>query len=367
MITEARATAKAKAKVRVKAGAEPKPKQKVRDKLHQIMRCRWRVAVALQVLTRIDWCDKKKSVSLQGVSKMKKALVFSFAILLALASVTAVAQARELERKVPMLDDASGRAASVRAVGGVDGAFGVNQIPTDTFYYGGTVIVGGELYAAAPVAAGWANRKMWTWDASGFNGTPHSGRRMDGWSGWDNNTQMENYFYVADNATMGQACVIAGTKSLFCGATNAQCVDLCYVDQIGTGYGNAWSQTVVTKTYTYNAGDAIQLDYDYNNESEPGYDFTDVILQTYDTIAGEWVDYDTMAEYTDLVSGHETIDVDSYMASLTPPVDFRIRFTFSSDGGYSDEDGNFPTTCGGFLLDNYVLDINGTPDSEDFE
>jgi hypothetical protein len=301
------------------------------------------------------------------VSEMKKALAFSFAILLALGSVTAVAQARELERKVPMLDDVPGRTTSVRAVGGVGGAFGVNQTPTDTFYYGGTVIVGGERYAAAPSAPGWVNRKMWTWDAGGFNGTPHSGLRMDGWNGWDNNTQMENYFYVADNATMGQACVIAGTKSLFCGVTNAQSIDLCYVDQAGTGYGNNWSQTVVTKAYTYNAGDQIQLDYDYDNESEPGYDFTDVILQTYDTIAGEWVDYDTVAEYTDLVNGHETVDVDSYMASLTPPVQFRIRFTFRSDNGYSDEDGHFPTVCGGLEVDNYVLDINTVPDSENFE
>jgi len=236
---------------------------------------------------------------------------------------------------------------------------------TDTFYYGGTVIVGGEPYAAAPTAAGWVNRKMWTWNSAGYNLVPHSGLNMDGWKGMDNTAQTENYFYVADNATMGQACVIAGTKSLFCGATNAQCVDLCYVEQIGTGYGNNWSQTVVTKSYTFNAGDQIQLDYDYNNESEPGYDFTDVILQYFD--GADWVDYDTMAEYTDLVNGSEIIDVDSYMAALTPPVTFRIRFTFMADGGYSDEDGNFPTTCGGLEIDNYVLDINGTPDSENFE
>jgi len=293
---------------------------------------------------------------------MRKLLAISLVLLVAIVTTATIASARVIDRDVPMIDDPVSRAIPTGRV------FGVNAFQgTDTFYYGGTVIVGGAPYADAPLAAGWLNRKMWTWNSAGFAGTPHSGLNMDGWKGVDNTAQTEDYFHVADNATMGQACVIAGTKSLFCGVTNAQSIDLCYVDQTGTGYGNSWSQTVVTKTYSYAAGDQIQLDYDYNNESEPGYDFTDVILQTYDSIAGEWVDYDTMAEYTDLVSGHETIDVDSYMASLTPPLSFRIRFTFTADGGYSDEDGNFPTTCGGLEVDNYVLDINTVLDSENFE
>jgi hypothetical protein len=151
---------------------------------------------------------------------------------------------------------------------------------------------------------------------------------------------------VVDNATLGANCVIAGTKSLFCGATNQQCIDLCFVDQTGTGYGNNWSQTVVTKAYTYNSGDQIQLDYNYRNQSEPGYDSTLVILQVYDSGAGNWVDHVQLVGYTGVLSGHATTDIDSYMSSLTPPVQFRIGFTFTSDGGYSDEDGGFSTTCG---------------------
>jgi len=299
---------------------------------------------------------------------MRQAIALSLVLLVALVSAAVTTQARELERKVPMLDDPSSRAASTGTAGPARGVFGVSQTPTDTFYYGGTVIVGGEPYAAEPSGSGWVNRKMWTWSATGFNGTPHSGLNMDGWVGVDNRTQVEDYFHVVDNATLGANCVIAGTKSLFCGATNQQCIDLCFVDQTGTGYGNNWHQTVVTKPYTYNAGNQIQLDYDYNNESEPGYDSTYAILQVYDAGAGKWVDHVQMATYTGVLGGHETIDVDSHMSGLTPPVQFRIRFTFSSDVSYSDEDGNFSTACGGVEIDNYALAWQGgSTDSENFE
>ena len=249
------------------------------------------------------------------------------------------------------------------------GLFGTTAQGTDTFYYGGTDIIGGEPYAAVPAAAGWLNRKMWTWSPVGFNGTPHSGLNMDGWEGKDNSVQTEDYFNVKDDGTLGANCVISGVKSLFCGATNQQCVDLCYMDQNGTGYGNSWSQIVATKAYVYDSGEVMTLDYDYSNETEPGYDFTYVILQVYDTGAGEWVDYDTLAEYTGLIGGRETIVVDSYLGGLAPPVDLRILFDFQSGASSSDEDGLVQTTCGGFVVDNYVLDqsVGGGPDAENFE
>jgi len=299
--------------------------------------------------------------------KMKKTLMISLLVLVATAGLATVAGAREIEHKILVPDDMFSKVDHVRTVGAISGVFGVCQATGDTFYYGGTVTgPGGVPYAGEPIASGWTNRNMWTWSADGFNGIPHSGLNMDGWVGVDNTTQIEDYFHVVDNATLGANCVIAGTKSLFCGVTKQQSQYLCYVDQNGTGYGNYWHQTVVTKSYTYNAGNQITLSYAYKNEGEPGYDYTDVILQIYDTGASEWVDYDTLAEYTDLVTGSETIDVDSYLASKTPPVQFRIRFTFYSDGGYSDQDAGYPTSCGAFLLDNYTL--NGdVSDSEDFE
>jgi hypothetical protein len=286
---------------------------------------------------------------------MKKLLAISLVLLVASVTAATIASARVIDRNVPMIDDPLSRAVPR------GGVFGVNTVQgTDTFYYGGTVIVGGEPYAAAPGAAGWLNRKMWTWSAAGYNGTPKSGLNMDGWKGVDNTAQTEDYFHVADDATMGQACVIDSSKSLFCGVTNAQAVDFCFVDQIGTGYGNNWSQTVATKSYHYSgAGQTISLAYNYHNESEPGYDFTRVFVQAWDAVHSVWVDVDTVAEYTDVLAGRDSILVDTYLGSFPTGVDLRFTFTFTADGGYSDEDGNFGTTCGGFLLDRYTVRTNG--------
>jgi hypothetical protein len=290
---------------------------------------------------------------------MRKVLAISLVLLVA---VVAAATAKEIERTVPMmLDDQTNRGP---VPGGV---YGVNQA-IDTFYYGGTVWDAGQTRweAASPgVLDGWANRKMWSWNSAGFNGIAHSGENMDGWKGVDNTAMAPGYFNVKDNATLGQACVITGTKSLFCGATNAECSDLCFIDLIGTGYGNSWVQGVFTPTYTFDAGDQISLTYDATWESEVGYDFTYVILQTWDAVGSVWIDYDTLITYDDFgtVTG-ETFDID---ATLGATGDFRFVFQFVADGGYSDGDGLNPTTCGAFALDNYSLDDNGTVFSETFE
>ncbi|MCX5801247.1 MAG: T9SS type A sorting domain-containing protein [Candidatus Eisenbacteria bacterium] len=299
---------------------------------------------------------------------MRQKLVGLLILLVGITMTAAVAGAKEIERRVPIIDDGT----SMLPVGRV---YGVNAAMqgTDTFYYGGTVISGGDTLAAAPSAAGWANRKMWSWSPSGFNGTPHSGLNMDGWRGVDRTDQVEDYMHVASSTSTDPYynigdCVIAGYKSLFCGMTNQQCVDLYFSDVSGTGYANDMYQIVVTPTYAYNADDTITLAYAYHNETEAGHDYSYVILQSYDSDAATWTDYYTLGTYDDVVNGTDSIDVASYMAGLSPPVNFRIAFKFDSDDGYSDEDGHYPTECGGLEIDNYVLTINSTPvESEDFE
>jgi len=291
---------------------------------------------------------------------MRKVLAISLVLLVAFV---AAATAKEIERTVPMLDEQGMRGV---LPGGV---FGVNQGP-DTFYYGGTVWDGVDLRweASPPLLAGWANRHMWSFAAGGFNGVAHSGENMDGWKGVDNTVQAPDFFDVKDNATLGQACVIAGTKSLFCGATNQEGIDMCFLDNTGTGYGNSWNQGVYTPTYTWDAiTDPATLTYAATYESEAAYDFTYVILQIYDTIGLEWIDLDTLAQYTDAGTVAENFDIDASLAAQTPPVDFRIVFQFVADGGYSDGDGLNPTVCGAFAMDTYQMDDNGTLYAENFE
>jgi hypothetical protein len=289
---------------------------------------------------------------MKGGLEMRKCVRISLVVLAAIVMMVAVASAKPFDYPI-------------RKMYGPGPVSGVNPLDVNTYWYGGTVVIGNVPYAAAPTGSGWANRGMWTWSPAGYS-VPHSGLPMDGWVGVDNTVPPEDYFHVAGTDTMGAACVIDGTKSLFCSATNTQCIALCYVDQNGTGYGNNWKQTVVTKTYTYNPGDQITLSYYYHNESEDGYDSTYVILQIYDAVEG-WVDHTPLGAHTGSIPlGMESIGVDTYMLGVAS-VDFRIKFSFRSDRSYSDQDNLCPTNCGAFILDNYDLDINGTHDSEDFE
>ncbi len=230
--------------------------------------------------------------------------------------------------------------------------------PPDTFFYGGTEIGGG---AAEPAGAGWVNRKMWTWNPAGYGGTPHSGQNMDGWTGVDATADAEDHFHVQDNTTIG-ACTAANPsfsgKILFCGKTNAECIIQCYNNINGTGYGNRWNQIVVTPDEMYSGGSVV-LSYDYANETEPGHDSTYVIL----VVDGS--DYATLAAYDGMVSGSEMIALDPYLIA-SGGTSWYIKLQFRSDGGYSDEDGHFPTHCGAFGIDNYAIS-GAVSYSEDFE
>ncbi|UCF78867.1 MAG: T9SS type A sorting domain-containing protein [Candidatus Eiseniibacteriota bacterium] len=303
---------------------------------------------------------------------MKTVLAISLALLVVTLSAASSVGAREIERKVPMLDVPGSRVTGPgRVASGIDARapqegslFGITQAMADTFYYGGTVwdAVDGQWEAAEPGSPGWANRKMWTWSPGGFGGTPHSGQNMDGWLGADKSTDEADNFNVEDSTTIG-AC--ATSKVLFCGLTNAECYNACYTDLNGTGYGNDWNQMVVTPVYSYTGTEQIQLTYDYYNETEPSYDYTYVKLQVYDTVNSTWLDFQTLATYEGLLSGTGNHDIDSYLLG-SGYSQWRILFQFWSDGGFSDEDPWYPTNCGACWFDNYALSGDVT-DSEDFE
>jgi hypothetical protein len=286
---------------------------------------------------------------------MKKVLMISLILLVAIVATAVTARAKEIGRVVPMLQD------PVTLGVQTDGVFGVAQ-STDTFYYGGTEWDAGDArwQASAPAAAGWANRKMWTWNAGGFAGTPHSGLNMDGWVGVDRTADVADHFHVQDGTTIG-AC--ATSKVLFCGLTNAECTANCYGDLNGTCYGDNWNQMVVSPSDTFNVGDALGLTYDYANETEPEYDFTYVVLQVYDWIGLAWIDHATLATYDGLVSGTEVIDLASKMPGACT---WRILFRFQSDVAWSDEDGMAPTACGAVAFDNVAV-TGAVTWSENFE
>jgi hypothetical protein len=208
------------------------------------------------------WCNPTEFPE-RGVND-EEASAISFVLLVALLVAT-VAGAKENERRVPMLLDPASRGVPM------PGVMGVNQ-GTDTFFYGGTVLVGGVPYAAAPTAAGRANAKMWTWAAGGWNGTPHSGRNMDGWTGKDNTAQTENYFRVMDNTTLGQTRD-RRDEVAFCRTTGAEAATLLRRTR-WHGYGNNWNRRCLPGHVQRHGADQRDLLYTHDRS---GYDYVYVV------------------------------------------------------------------------------------------
>ncbi len=111
------------------------------------------------------------------------------------------------------------------------------------------------------------------------------------------------------------------------------------------GYGNLWEQ-YLTKEFTLPAG-AI-MEYELQYDTEPMCDFVYVEVST-----DGGANYDTpLAAYDDDSNGFHTYSTDlSAYGGMT----VTIRFRFSSDSGWSDEDGIWDTD-GAYRLDEVRID-----------
>jgi len=178
------------------------------------------------------------------------------------------------------------------------------------------------------------------------------------WQGWtkdDNSAQRGVFFHVDDfsglgGGTYGGLAAIEGIKSMWCGARPGSDWYLCSW-LAAPGYGNGWDQTLVAIVgYT----GVLTLSYHAVFDSEPKWDKTIVSYERF----GEEV---TLAEYDgtgDLVASH---DIRTSTAST------KLRFRFTSDGAWSDEDG-LRDSDGAFIVDSItVSDDDGPIDFEDFE
>jgi hypothetical protein len=115
------------------------------------------------------------------------------------------------------------------------------------------------------------------------------------------------------------------------------------------------------------ACDSVRIGYKVNWDSEAGYDWT--VLQYFDDAGQSWVDLPVnggVGRYEDTGS----LDGESFAFATTNGTT-RIRFRFTSDGGWSDEDGLWPTD-GAIVLDGITVDcysgaVLQSTDFEDFE
>jgi len=181
------------------------------------------------------------------------------------------------------------------------------------------------------------------------------------WQGWtrvDDTAQPGDFFHVDDfsglsGGSYGRLFPIEGTKSMWCGV-RPDAIDqyLCsWYD--APGYGNGWNQMLTTGAFSFSG--AITLSYHIVWDSEPGYDYTRV---EYDAGNGSWQEVAAYDGTGNTVASH-------FIA--IPQARTKLRFHFTADGAWSDQDGLY-NTDGGCIIDSIRVTTSGGFDNfEDFE
>ena len=156
------------------------------------------------------------------------------------------------------------------------------------------------------------------------------------------------------------ACVINGSKSMRCGLSSVEAAARGWAG--GEGYGNGWNEKV-SREFEYDGTPGpVWFDYSYQYDSETGYDYTYAKIDVGGTV-------NTLATYhgtqpSPPATAH--IDIAPYLTGGGATT-YTLFFEFTSDGAYSDEDNNNPTTCGPFIVDDVGVNGGGEAYFADFE
>ncbi len=181
------------------------------------------------------------------------------------------------------------------------------------------------------------------------------------WQGWtklDATAQRGNFWRVDDFAGLGGGSsgglvAIEGTKSMWCGVRPSGTDPYLCSWYDAPGYGNDWDQSFGTAQFSFTG--AVTLSYRMHYDSEPDYDFTRV---EYDAGHGNWQRIAEYAGIGDTVASHVIV--------LTQ-AKTKLRFHFTSDDTWSDEDG-LCNTDGGCIVDAIRVQDAGVLDNyQDFE
>ncbi|UCH83646.1 MAG: T9SS type A sorting domain-containing protein [Candidatus Latescibacterota bacterium] len=199
------------------------------------------------------------------------------------------------------------------------------------------------MYRAA--AAGTTLLGWWQFDT--LTGQPDE----QGWTKHDITAPADTNWHVDGLAGGGPDCCpitpVNGSQSMWCGACPSTGPPYCGYSTL-PGYGNTWEQHLLSQTL---ACTTLTVGYTIEWDSEPAYDYT--YVQYWDDALQDWVDLPVN-------SGQGSYDgsggplVESF--PIAPPnATTQIRFRFSSDGAWSDEDGLWPTNEGAAKVDDISL------------
>lgn len=273
-------------------------------------------------------------------------------LLLALATRPGSSSARPVDSsRLPRFQQLDFDPAPAPHTTGLLSGGGYSYVYFDTVTYGGTVWAADSNRWEALRGSG-ANTRCWTFDTGvGSNFTeptqvpkpPGYHHRMEGWKGIDFTFSTLPWFRRTTT------CAINGQFSLWSGVTLAEAESLCYAG--GQGYGENWNITMA-RTFDYPGAGNVTFGYAYRVESEPGFDYLYVKIDT--TGIGAAADLE-LAVYDGTLTGtagHTLIPGTTLRSTPGPVI---IKFQATSDGAYSDQDGAYPTTCGHSAIDDITL------------
>lgn len=188
-----------------------------------------------------------------------------------------------------------------------------------------------------------------------------------GWTTHDRTAQLDTFFHVAsaaelDGGNFGRLNVLEGSKSLWCGVAPGGHPETCYWATL-PGYGNHWDQRFTSIAFP-RTGD-VELSYIIAWDSE--YAICDITVVSYKNKDDEWVRLyiDEESDFYDWIGGPR-VDTISIPDSLLGP-SIQVRFQFTSDGAWSDQDGLWPTD-GAVIIDSLTLsDESGVLSFQNFE
>jgi len=236
----------------------------------------------------------------------------------------------------------------------------------DTIYFGGTVWAADSSRWEALMDS------TWTFNSGVGSHFDHSApgvdpfkdpslhASMEGWVGIDRTYYPIPYFRRMAKSQFGSGqndCSLNGEYVFWAGVLPSEAALLCYA--AGGGYGNNWN-VCIEHDFAYTSGN-VALSYVYANDTELEFDYTYVRVDT------GGVGEVTVASHTDVVSGTNFLNLIPGTSLPSSPGTIKIRFCVVTDGAYSDEDGDYTTSCGAFSLDDVSVTGGGINHFADFE
>jgi M6 family metalloprotease-like protein len=162
------------------------------------------------------------------------------------------------------------------------------------------------------------------------------------------------------------ACAVNGSYSLYCGLTEAEGTARHWSSPgPNGGYGSNWVETV-ERDFTYSGTGSVSLEYDYAHDTEPPYQgyIYDVAHAVIEVQGVETI----LATYHGVGSGTETIDITPHLSPLSGAGGtYTVKFRFTSDLSFADDDGNYESACGAIAVDDVSVTGGGENYSTDFE